>query len=156
MRAVGFEAEMDSRDASGKDPRVVASPVDRTGIRRDAVLLKTLGALADRPTEVDAGNRGTLPPWRLDGQPAGAEGRDAKVGQVLERGDEARRGDDIIDLDREVGAAVGPSQMRRQPAISGRFDPIHRRIKDAHAAAKDEVLERLEVARPDTDERLRI
>src|SRR3954451_3361709 len=120
------------------------------------MLLETLRALADRPAEVDARNRGALPPGGLDGQPAGAEGRDPKVGQVLERADEARRGDDVVDLDREVGSAIGPPQMRGQAGVPDRLDPIHRRVEDADAATEDEVLEWLHVARPHTNQRLRV
>ena len=83
-------------------------------------------------------------------------GRDPEVGQVLQRGDEAGRGDDVVDLDREVRPAVGASQVRGQPPVADRLDPVDRGVEDADAATQDEVLVRLDVARPDADQRLRL
>ena len=100
------------------------------------------------------GTRRALPPRRLDRQPAGPERRHAEVGQVLQRRHETGRGDDVVDFDREVGAAVGPAEVGGQPPVADRIDPVDRRVEDADAAAQDEVLERLDVARPDADQGL--
>ena len=141
---------------SSQDPGVVAGAVDRARVGRDAVLLEALGALADRAREVDAGHGGALPPRRLDRQPARPEGRDAEIGQVEQRRHEPGRRDDVVDLDGEVGAAVGPPQVDGQPAVGAALDPVDGGVEDADPAAQDVVLVRLDVARPDADERLRL
>ena len=71
--------------------------------------------------------------------------------------DEAGRGDDLVGLDRElVAARRRPDPDDQAVAVVGPLDPADRRVEDRHAAAEDVVLERLDVARPDADERLRV
>ena len=99
------------------------------------------------------GHAGALPPRRLGGQPARPEGRDAERRQVHERRHEAGRGDHVVGLDRDVRAAVGPPEADDEAAVGGALDPIDRGVEDADAAAQHVVLVRLDVARPDADER---
>ena len=140
----------------GEHARVVARAMDAARVRRHAVLLEALRALADRAGEEDAGDGGALPPRRLDGQLAGPEGRDPELGQVDERGHEAGRRDRVVDLDREVRAAVGPSQVDGQPPVGGPLDPVGRGVEHADPTAEDVVLVRLDVPGADTDQRLGI
>ena len=109
------------------------------------------------PAKKMPGHGRALPARRLDRQPALPERRDAELRQVEQRRDEPGRRDDLVDLEREVVAAVGP------PEADGRAAPSARRSirsiaasRIAHAAAEDVVLVRLDVARPDADERLRV
>ena len=108
MRAFRRAPEVRRGDVAGQYPGVVARAMDGARIRRHAVLLETLGALSDRAREIDARHAGALPPRRLDRQPASPERRDAEIGQVQQRAHEPCRGDDVVDLDRQVCAAVGP------------------------------------------------
>ena len=89
------------------------------------------------------------------GQPARPDRRDAELGQVLERTDEPRGGDDLVDLEREVAAAVGPPEVHRQGAVAARhgLDALDRGVEDGHAAAEHVVLVRLDVPGADADQR---
>ncbi len=106
------------------------------------------------PAKKTPGQARALPPGRLGRQPARPERRDPERGQVEQRADEPGRGDHLVGLDREVGAAVGPAEADAERATGQPLDPVERRIEDAHAAAQDVVLERLDIAGADPDERL--
>ena len=150
----GPDPEVRLGDVPGQHAGVVAGPVDGPGVGRHAVLLEALRALPDRPREVDPGHLGALPPRRLDGQATRPERPDTEVGQVLQRADEAGRGDGVVDLDRQVRPAVGAPQVGGQAAVVGPLDPVDGRVQDVDPAAQHVILVRLDVARPDADQRL--
>ena len=78
----------------------------------------------------------------------------ADLWQVEERRHEPGRRDDVIDLDGNVAARVGPPQADGQGAVAalGPLDPVEGSIEDRDAAAKDEILVGLDVAGTDARE----
>ena len=142
-------------EAPHEQAGVVAGPVDRTRIARLAVSLEALRALPDGSREEQPGHGRALPPRRLPGQPAGTDRRDAEVGQVLERTDEPRGRDDLVDLERKVAAAVGAPEVHRKGSVTARhgLDALDRGVEDGHAAAQHMVLVRLHVPGTDADQR---
>ena len=115
-----LDAEMRLRDPGGQHAGVVAGAVNGPGVGRHAVLLEALGALADRPAEEDAGHGRALPERGLDRQPALSDGLDTQLGKVEQRRHEPGGGDHVVDLEGEVGAAVGASEADGQPAVGRR------------------------------------
>ena len=104
------------------------------------------------PAKWMPGTVADLPEGRLGRQPALAEGRDAERRQVAQRAGEAGRGDDLVGLEAHRQPVVAPLQVDPQ-AARHLDDPLDRGRQDVDAAAEGRVLERLDVAGPDADER---
>src|SRR2546429_6382979 len=63
--ARGGDAELRFGETPGQYPRVVAIPLDRAGVARNAVLLEPSRPLADRAREEDPRHGGAFPEGRL-------------------------------------------------------------------------------------------
>src|SRR5439155_16359008 len=93
-------------DVAGEDASVVAVTVHAAGVARQAVLAQTGRCLVDRPAEVHARDRRALPERRLRGELVAADGRDAELGEILDRAREPGRRDDIVDLEDVLDGAL--------------------------------------------------
>jgi hypothetical protein len=142
-----FDPEPRRRDPLGQDASVVATAMDRARVGRHTVLDESLGGLSDRAGEEDSGQRGALPPRGHQRQAASATDGAADRRQVEQRRHEPGRRDDIIDLDHEIPAAVGPTEVDGQAAVPARrpLDPVEGGIEDRDPAAEHVVLVRLDV-----------
>src|SRR5437667_9345651 len=101
-------------DVAREDAAVVAVAVHSTGVARDAVLAETRRRLMDRAPEVHTGDRGALPERRLRRQLVPADCRDAELRKVLDRTGEARRRDDVVDLEDEVALGVSLARVHAE------------------------------------------
>src|SRR3989440_1840453 len=141
-----------SRDLAREDAPVVAVPVHAAGVARHAVLAETGRCLVDRSAEVDARDRRALPVRGLCGQLVPADGRHAELGQIQDRAREPGRRDHILDLEDELGRAVGFARVHAE-RLAGPFDALDRCVEDDDSAGENVVLVRLHVSRADSDER---
>src|SRR6266850_8455253 len=127
-----------SRDLPREDASVVPVAVHAARIARDPVLAKTGRRLMDRAAEVHAGDRRALPERGQRGKLVAADGRDAEFWQIQDRAREARRRDDVVDLEDELGGALRLARVNAED-VAGPFDPLDRRIEDDHSAREDVV-----------------
>src|SRR5438477_5520030 len=95
------------RNLAREDASVVAMAVHPAGVARDAVLAKAGRRLVDRPAEIHPRDRRALPERSLRGELVAADGGDAEFRQIEDRTREAGRRDHVVDLEDQLGGALG-------------------------------------------------
>src|SRR2546423_7108636 len=146
---------MFSRHFAREDASVVAVPVHSAGVAWHAVLAQTRRRLVDRAAEIHARDRRALPERGLRRKLVAADGRDAELWQIQRWAREPSRRDNVVDLEQELGSAVGLScvhEERRSRAL----DTLDRRVEHDDAAGEDVVLVGLNVPGAYSDERPRV
>src|SRR2546427_13284497 len=102
--------------------------VHTAGVAGHPVLAKTRGGLVDRAAEKHAWDRGALPEGRLRRKLVPSDGRDAELREILDGAGEARGGDDVVDLEDELGLGVGLAGVHVENG-AGSLDPFDRRVE---------------------------
>ena len=144
-------------DVPGEDPGVVPGALDGARVRRDAVLLQPGRPLSDRPGKEDPGHRGALPD--MASGPAGGSGRTSPHQGRAGRGG-ARRSPVAAITSSASKTISTESSDRRVTTRNGAPSASPRSIRSIAASRiatpppEDVVLVRLDVARPDPDERV--
>src|SRR5204862_8330253 len=111
--------------------------------------------LMDRPAEIHPGDRRALPERGLRGKLVAADRGYAEIRQIEDRARETGRGDHVVDLEDQLGGALGLARVHAEEAAAS-LDPLDRCVEDDHAACQNMVLVRLHVPRADADERARV
>ena len=127
-----LDAELRLGEPFGEGLGVVARTVDRAAVGRHAMLLEALRGLPKGAREPDAGHGRALPPGGDLRQPRSTGDDDAEVGEVTERCREPGRGDDVLRLEPQVAAAVGPTQVHRERPVAALdpLDPVDGRVDE--------------------------
>ena len=142
------------REASAPGPKEILDGA-RFVVASDLTLLECERALikaeaAGQLSQLEAGQRralldATSSRWTL-----------LKLGgEILDRARETRCGDDVVDLEDELGGALRLSGMHAE-RLAGALDALDRRIEHDDAAREDMVLIGLHIPRADSDERARV
>ena len=105
----------------------------------------------DRAPEIDARHRGALPERGLCGELVAADRRDAEVRQVAYRAGEAGRRDDVVDLEDELGRALGLARVDEK-RVAAPLDALNRRVQHDDAAREDVIFVGLHVPCAHADE----